>query len=249
MNKMREIQEFVKNTKFKGYQGITLPYGVQIQGENLKDTADFIFPKSLKRKSVLDIGCNYGYFCHEAKKRGANEVVGLEVNKKTAKIAKKISSLIGDGVEIINGDIKNLDFKKRFDIILLLNVIHHLINPFEIMEKISKICNDVVIVELPSPSDEGFLARTGKYTKKFIDMNIYEKIVYKATLCFKQQLFKTLQKYPLAMIGDVEYHNTFYFNKKAFYNSFVIHHKLFKKVIFKDSVQKPHRIIAFCKVK
>jgi SAM-dependent methyltransferase len=35
-------------------------------------------PTSLKGKSVLDIGCNEGFFCAEAVRRGATRVLGLD---------------------------------------------------------------------------------------------------------------------------------------------------------------------------
>ena len=53
---------------------------MEVGGEDLKPTANCIFPNDLKGKSVLDIGCHYGYYCHEAKRRGAGKVLGVELN-------------------------------------------------------------------------------------------------------------------------------------------------------------------------
>jgi len=37
-----------------------------------------IVPKSLKGKTVLDIGCNAGFYAMEMKRRGADRVLGLD---------------------------------------------------------------------------------------------------------------------------------------------------------------------------
>ncbi len=44
---------------------------------------------NLEGKSLLDIGCNEGFFCMEAKKRGAARVVGIDRGAEFIEAAKK----------------------------------------------------------------------------------------------------------------------------------------------------------------
>jgi 2-polyprenyl-3-methyl-5-hydroxy-6-metoxy-1,4-benzoquinol methylase len=46
-------------------------------------------PNSFKGKKVLDIGCNIGMICKEAKKRGAELCVGIDYREETIKVAQK----------------------------------------------------------------------------------------------------------------------------------------------------------------
>ena len=70
-NETLDIDRFIRETKFAGYQQITLPDGRVIPGTDRSPTADLVFPADLTGKSVLDVGCNYGFFLQEAIRRGA----------------------------------------------------------------------------------------------------------------------------------------------------------------------------------
>ena len=242
----KQILEFVNSSKFKNYQKITLPYGIVIDGADLHNTADVLLPKDLKGKSVADIGCNYGYFCHEAKKRGAKEVIGIEINKETARTARKIADIIGDGVKI-EDNINNLG-NKTYDIILLLNVTHHLEDPVKFIRDISKKCRSLV-VEFPTPCDESFIIRDKGVKISFAKLNIIGKILYKAKLFLRRRVFGYIDNhYGIIGVGSIGYDNCFYFNKKAFDYTFLVHNKIFKKICYKTSPRFPKRLIAFCSV-
>lgn len=242
-----EVLKFANSYKFKSYQKIRLPYGIEIEGTNLDEMADTVLQRDLSGKSVVDIGCNYGYFCHEAKKRNAKEVIGVEINKETARIARKITDIIGDNVKIIDG-IDKLNTNKIYDIILLLNVVHHLNDPFQFIERLSKKCKQLVI-EFPTPNDEAFIVRNNGSKIKFASLNIFDKVFYKIKLIFIRFVFTHLGKsYGVIGVGNINYHNCFYFNRKSFDYAFLVHNKIFKKITYKASPRFPHRLIAFCSV-
>tara|TARA_Y100000034_G_scaffold126778_1_gene178536 strand:- start:1134 stop:1739 length:606 start_codon:yes stop_codon:yes gene_type:complete len=84
-------KELIKNTHFG--KAKNQPY--QTIGD-LKGSRDMKYrfkfmgiPESFKGKTVLDIGCNMGMVCMEAKKRGAKRAVGIDYDSKTIKTAKK----------------------------------------------------------------------------------------------------------------------------------------------------------------
>ena len=46
------------------------------------------FPKSFNGETVLDIGCNIGMICFDAKRRGAKRVVGIDYKQETIEVAR-----------------------------------------------------------------------------------------------------------------------------------------------------------------
>ena len=84
---------------------------------------------SLKNKTVLDIGANIGYFSFGAIEAGAAKVICIEGNTEHAEFiaaASKCTNLSNQfevHCEYFDFNNSNLD---RFDIILCLNVLHHL---------------------------------------------------------------------------------------------------------------------------
>ena len=51
-----EVEDFIRNTRFTGYQKITLPSGDVIPGDDRQPLADRIFPEDFEGKTYLDVG-------------------------------------------------------------------------------------------------------------------------------------------------------------------------------------------------
>ncbi len=86
---------------------------------------------NLKGKSLLDLGCNEGFFCIEAKKRGATRVVGLDKRPAVIEAAKQRAP--------------EIDFRCQtwdtlpegtFDVILLLSALHYAKDPQALLDRI-----------------------------------------------------------------------------------------------------------------
>ena len=165
-----DIINFLNETDLKEYQSIDLPFGLKTPGMDRSKSADIVFKYSVKNKSVLDIGCKYGYFCHEAILRGANVVNGIEISDANVEIAKKIVELWDRDIEIFEKDFLDTDFNKKFDVVLMLNVLHHIISPVSILKKVSKCTNELAVVEFSTILD----SHTG--------LSMIKKIVYKLFL-------------------------------------------------------------------
>lgn len=84
-------------------------------------------------KRVLDIGCHTG-FLSERLKENSCKVTGVEINREAALLAKQYCE------EIIIGDIEEEGtFEKingRFDVILLLDILEHLLEPWALLSKL-----------------------------------------------------------------------------------------------------------------
>jgi len=91
-------------------------------------------PASLEGWNVLDIGCNEGFFCNEAVKRGANKAVGIDLLESNLTTA---ASLYGKDARI---EFKQQSWRQLpqgpFDLILWTSAMHYEPNPKFIIEQI-----------------------------------------------------------------------------------------------------------------
>lgn len=96
----------------------------------------------LSGKSVLDIGCNEGYFCIEAKRLGATRVLGIDKSKKWIELARKRSP----DLEFINTDWWNIP-DERFDVIFFLSSVHYEQDQKKLFDKLARhLTQDGVLV-------------------------------------------------------------------------------------------------------
>ncbi len=111
-------------------------------GKNIKFKPEILDPNSIDRLStslipentrVLDIGCATGFMGEYLKKNKKCIVVGIEMSKDEARVArKKLDSVIEGDVETLK-TIKSV--KGKFDVILASALIEHLRDPFEAVRK------------------------------------------------------------------------------------------------------------------
>lgn len=111
------------------------------------------FPESMEGKSFLDLGCNEGFFCMEAKRRGAGRVVGLDMGSIFIQRAKDRAKKEGMDIEYINDIWANLP-EGKFDFILMSSALHYEHSPIELMERIYEHLTDDGVFILES----GFLS-------------------------------------------------------------------------------------------
>ncbi|MCK5310808.1 MAG: methyltransferase domain-containing protein [Desulfobacteraceae bacterium] len=223
-DKIEKVKELLNSDKYDGHQRIELLDGYVLDGQDKTPMADSIFEGiDLMNKTLLDVGTAYGFFCYEAIKKGAKKVIGIENNPDRYEVAKKIIQIKEENVELIKLDIEKESLKEKFDVVLLLNVIHHLHFPIETIKKLADITNELLIVEFPTPTDKKLIRRS-KLNRFFLWL---------------------VKDYPIIAIGNKEYHNTYYFSKNAFKTIFLKHTKLFKKITWKKS-HKDGRLVAYC---
>ena len=78
----------------------------------------------LKNISVLDVGCGGGLNSVPMKKLGAN-VVGIDASLKNINIAKNYSNKKNLKIKYICSSPEKLKIKKKFDVLLILEIIEH----------------------------------------------------------------------------------------------------------------------------
>lgn len=105
-------------------------------------------PSSLVGKSLLDLGCNEGFFCIAAKKRGAERVIGLDHDAQVIAAARDRSREAQVEVEFREGDLFSLPDEK-FDYVLLLSTLHYIEKPAKLLQVMRRVLkpDGVLILE------------------------------------------------------------------------------------------------------
>jgi SAM-dependent methyltransferase len=97
---------------------------------------------ALAGKSVLDIGCNEGFFCAEALRQGAKRVVGIDFKKQFVESARARVK----GAKFIHASWWDLPDEK-FDVILFLSAIHYEPEQKKLLDKLAgHLTDDGVLV-------------------------------------------------------------------------------------------------------
>jgi ubiquinone/menaquinone biosynthesis C-methylase UbiE len=90
-------------------------------------------PKSLSGMSLLDIGCNEGFFCAEAIRRGASRVVGIDNSQDAINKARNRTP----EAEFFCGSWDSLP-EGVFDVVLLMSAFHYAEQPLRLLSNICK---------------------------------------------------------------------------------------------------------------
>jgi tRNA (mo5U34)-methyltransferase len=104
-------------------------------------------PKNLTGKTVLDIGCNAGYFSFEMKRRGASRVVGIDIMPHVLAQARFLSAWFDVPVELREMDTYDVADLGSFDFVVFVGVLYHLKHPLYALEKIASICRDTMLFQ------------------------------------------------------------------------------------------------------
>ena len=122
------------------YQNINLGGGETTGGHTRTSMDDILFASDLKGLRLLDIGSALGHFCLEALKHGASAATGLETSPERARHAREIADIVDPRAQYIPADFEYWDSAdKSFDVVLCLNVLHHLYDPVAALRKIMRI--------------------------------------------------------------------------------------------------------------
>ncbi|MDP8993457.1 MAG: TIGR04290 family methyltransferase [Pseudomonadota bacterium] len=88
-------------------------------------------PADLTGRSVLDIGCNAGFYSMEMKRRGAQRVVGIDSDERYLSQARFAAEALGhDNIEFRKLSVYDVGaLGERFDLVVFMGVLYHLRHP------------------------------------------------------------------------------------------------------------------------
>ena len=87
-------------------------------------------PADLTGKTVLDIGCNAGFYAFEMKRRGADQVVAIDSDPRYLAQARLAADVLGLDIELRQLDVYRVaELRARFDLVIFMGVLYHLRHP------------------------------------------------------------------------------------------------------------------------
>lgn len=217
-----EIEALLRSRRF-AYHRVELPFGLHTGGEDRSQTRDIVLPPTLAGKSVLDVGSAIGYFCFEAEARGAARVLGVDLREDRHRDAALLKAIKGSNVEFQLRDVVTNPLTEAFDLVLLLNVIHHVKEPFRALRQLAAITRERLVIEFPTFADAKF-----RRTVEIADPGEFNRL-------------------PLVGVSSMaaRVDQTFVFAPAAIERALLDHDPLFARIEFLDSPM-PGRVIAVC---
>jgi len=107
-------------------------------------------PADLSGKSVLDIGCNAGFYSMEMKRRGAERVVGVDSDDRYLEQARFAATTLGyDNIEFRNLSVYDVAaLGEKFDVVIFMGVLYHLRHPLLALDLIHEhVAGDMLIFQ------------------------------------------------------------------------------------------------------
>jgi tRNA (mo5U34)-methyltransferase len=106
-------------------------------------------PQDLTGKSVLDIGCNAGFYSLEMKRRGASRVLGIDSDDRylaQARLAAEVTELKAEFRNLSVYDVGALG--ERFDLVIFMGVLYHLRHPLLALDLIHEhVAKDLLLFQ------------------------------------------------------------------------------------------------------
>jgi len=108
-------------------------------------------PADLTGKSVLDIGCNAGFYSIEMRRRGASRVLGIDSDERYLAQARLAAEVLGfdDGIEFAKLDVYDVGaIGETFDLVIFMGVLYHLRHPLLALDLIREhVARDLMLFQ------------------------------------------------------------------------------------------------------
>ena len=122
--------------------------------EHPRPTWEFVrrhLPEDLSGRSLLDVGCNAGFYSFEAHRRGASRVLGVDAQRHLVRQARFCARALGagPGVEFEKMSVYDLDprVSGQFDVTLALGLVYHLKHLVLALERLFTVTRELLVLE------------------------------------------------------------------------------------------------------
>jgi tRNA (mo5U34)-methyltransferase len=106
-------------------------------------------PEDFKGLSVLDVGCNAGFYAVELKRRGASRVLGVDSQRNLVRQAAFVRDVLGLDIEYRRMSVYDLDPRGlgQFDVALALGLVYHCKHLVLALERLFAVTRGLLVLE------------------------------------------------------------------------------------------------------
>jgi tRNA (mo5U34)-methyltransferase len=106
-------------------------------------------PDDLTGRTVLDIGCNGGFYSIEMKRRGAARVLGVDFDEDYLAQARFAAQVTGLDIEFRKLSVYDVGaLKEKFDVVLFMGVLYHLRHPLLALDLVHEhVAKDLLVFQ------------------------------------------------------------------------------------------------------
>ncbi|QAY76762.1 TIGR04290 family methyltransferase [Sphingosinicella sp. BN140058] len=136
-------------------------------------------PTDLTGKTVLDIGCNAGFYSMEMKRRGAERVVGVDSDDRYLAQARFAAATLGyDNIEFRKLSVYDVGaLGETFDVVIFMGVLYHLRHPLLALDLIHEhVAGDMLIFQSMQRGSDDVTPLEGDYP--FEQTDIFDESGY-----------------------------------------------------------------------
>jgi tRNA (mo5U34)-methyltransferase len=146
--RIAELGEWFHNMDLDGVQTAPQHFLGDYPAVKWRRFADRI-PGDLTGKSVLDIGCNAGFYALEMKRRRAARVLAIDNDERYLAQGRLAAEVRGAEVEFRNLSVYDVGaLRERFDIVLFMGVLYHLRHPLLALDLIHEhVAADLLVLQ------------------------------------------------------------------------------------------------------
>src|SRR4051812_17731905 len=146
--RVSELGKWFHNLDLRGIQTAPEHFLGDYPRNKWSSFADAI-PKDLHGRTVLDIGCNAGFYSIEMKRRGADRVVGIDFDENYLNQARFAAEVCEADVEFQQLSVYEVaQLGEKFDVVLFMGVFYHLRHPLLALDLIHEhVARDLLIFQ------------------------------------------------------------------------------------------------------
>src|SRR3954464_2082804 len=135
-------------------------------------------PADLTGKTVLDIGCNGGFYSIEMKRRGAERVLGVDFDDDYLAQARFAADVSGLKIEVRKLSVYDVGaLGERFDVVLFMGVLYHLRHPLLALDLIhAHVAQNLLVFQSMQRGSEDVASLRDDYP--FSERDIFERDDY-----------------------------------------------------------------------
>jgi SAM-dependent methyltransferase len=154
-----ELQSWIRGQDW--YQTIELSNGLVTPGKvDSRGRHRFLERLDVRGRRVLDVGCNSGAYSLWAKRRGASEVVGVDIDEKRLEQARQLARHEGVEVAFHRRSVLDIEQLGRFDIVFCFAVLTEVRDLLGALHALGGAIGGVALVELALARPLAYVARS-----------------------------------------------------------------------------------------